>query len=362
MNWRWIFFINIPVGIVSLFLSSRLVHDPPQLEKLRADIRARGFHIDYAGFALLTIGLGALQIVLDKGQREDWFESSFIVGLAALSVLSLVAMLWWELRQRDPVVDLSLFSNRNFVIANALMFMLGFVLLGSTALLPVFAQSLLGYTATEAGLMLSPGGLSMLLFMPLVGTLVSRVDVRWMVVGGLATTALSLFLFSRVDLDVDFATLAWLRVLQTSGLAFLFIPINTAAFAGLPMVKSSQASALINLSRNLGGSFGIALVSSFVASRTQLHQAALVSDVTAFSDRAQAVLRGLAEQFHTQGMDATQALARAQATVYAMVQKQAGGLAYLDGFMLLGAIFAVLIPFVFLLRRPRIPGTPAAAH
>ena len=361
-NWRWIFFINIPVGLLSLVLSSRLVFDPPQLQELRASIRLRGFRIDYIGFALLTIGFGFLQIILDKGEREDWFDSNMILFLGVAAVVSLIAMVWWELRQQDPIVDLRLLKNRNFLVANLFMFVLGFVLLGSTALLPMYVQSLMGYSATDAGLMLSPGGFSMLLFMPIVGAMVTRVDVRWMIVFGLAVSGFALWLLTGVNLTIDFHTLVLLRMLQTAGLAFLFIPINTAAFAEIPMTKSTNASAIINLSRNLGGSFGISLITTWLTRRTQVHQSVLASDVTGYSARATALLKGLADTFHSAGSDAAEAMSRAQAVVYGMLQKQASMLAFIDCFFALSVLFVALIPLTFLMHRPKPTGGPGAAH
>jgi MFS transporter, DHA2 family, multidrug resistance protein len=361
-DWRWIFFINIPVGLLSLALSSRLVFDPPALQELRATIRRRGFRIDYVGFALLTVGFGALQILLDKGEREDWFDSTMIVSMAIASVVALVAWVWWELRQQDPIVDLRLLKSRNFLVANVYMFFLGFVLLGSTALLPMFVQSLMGYTATDAGLMLSPGGLSMLLFMPLVGAMVTRVDVRWMVVFGFVVSGAALLLLTRIDLQVDFGTLVLLRMLQTAGLAFLFIPINTAAFADIPMTKSTNASSIINLSRNLGGSFGISLITTWLARRTQVHQSVLASDVTGYSARVGEMLDGLARNFVASGSSLGEAADRAKAVLYGMLQKQASMLAFVDCYWILGVIFLSLAPFVFVMRRPRPVGPSSGAH
>src|SRR5581483_85298 len=242
-TWRWIFFLNIPVGILSLTLTSRLIQDPPFLRRRKLS----ELKVDYTGLGLIAVGLGALQVVLDKGQRDDWLESNFILFLSLISAAALIFLVLWEWRQKDPVVDLHLFRERTFASANVLMFMLGFALLGSTLLLPLFMQTLLGYTAEQAGLGLSPGGFAIMLLMPLVGFLLSRYDARWLMMFGLCVLSFSLFHMTSFDLQVDFRTVVWARVIQASGLAFLFVPINTAAYSQLPREKNNAASGLMNL-------------------------------------------------------------------------------------------------------------------
>ena len=225
----------------------------------------------------------ALQVVLDKGQEDDWWSSSFITSLAVTAAVALAAFVVWELRRPDPIVDLRLFRNRNFAIGNILMFMVGFVLLSSTVLLPLFVQSLLGYTATEAGLMISPGGFAVMAMMPVVGILVGRTDARWLIAFGLISTSLALLNMTRFDTNVDYATVAWARIYQSVGLAFLFIPINTIAFLGLPPGKNNHASAMINMVRNIGGSFGIAIATTVLARQQQIHHNVLAGHVTPWS-------------------------------------------------------------------------------
>jgi len=234
-TWRWIFFINIPVGIVSLLLTSRLIHDPPHLRRRKLSET----HIDYIGLGFVALGLGALQVVLDKGQRDDWFESQFITMLTLVAVASLIFVIFWEWKQKDPIIDLHLFRERTFGISNLLMFMLGFALLGSTLLLPLFMQTMLGYTAQEAGFALMPGGFVIMLLLPLVGFLLSRYSPRWLLVFGLVVLAASLFHMTTFDLEIDFRTTTLARVLQAIGMAFLFVPINTAAYAFLPREKNN---------------------------------------------------------------------------------------------------------------------------
>jgi DHA2 family multidrug resistance protein len=249
-TWRWIFFINIPVGIISILLSSRLIQDPPYLKRRKLSET----HIDYIGLSFVALGLGTLQVVLDKGQRDDWFDSHFISLMTAIAVVSLIFVIIWEWKQKDPIIDLHLFRDRTFGVSNLLMFMLGFALLGSTLLLPLMMQTLLGYTAERAGLALMPGGLTIMLLLPLVGFLLSRYSPRWLLVFGLVVLSGSLFNMTRFDLQIPFSTTIFARMMQAVGMAFLFVPINTAAYAYLPRDKNNAASGLMNLARNIGGS------------------------------------------------------------------------------------------------------------
>jgi DHA2 family multidrug resistance protein len=350
-SWRWIFLINVPVGIISLYLTSLLVFDPPHFAEQRQGLMQRGFRIDYVGFALLALGFGCLQILLDKGQQEDWFESRLIIALATVSFVTLILLPFWEVRQRDPMVDVRLLLNRNFLISNILIFMLGFILFGSTVMLPLFVQSLMGYSAMDAGMLLSPGGLTVLCFMPLIGLMINRLDVRHMITFGIVSNALALFLLSRVNLQTDYWTLATLRILQGIGLGFLFIPINTAAFANIPMIKSSNASAIINLSRNLGGSFGISLIQTWLTQGAQTHQALLVQHVDAYSEATRQALHNLTQGILAQGAVVGDASQQAQAALYALVQQQASLQSFMDNFRFMAMLFVAFIPMVYALKR-----------
>ena len=283
-TWRWIFFVNIPVGIVSLLLTSRLIQDPPDFRRRKLSET----RIDYVGLGLVALGLGCLQVVLDKGQRDDWFESHFITVLAAIAAISLLFVIWWEWRHKDPIIDLHLFKERTFAVSNLLMFMLGFALLGSTLLLPLFLQTLMGYTAQLSGMALSPGGFAIMVLMPLVGFLLSKYDARYLLVFGLSMLSFSLFHMTRFDLGIDFRTAALARVLQAVGLAFLFVPINTAAYSYLPRNKNNAASGLMNLARNIGGSVGISFVTTMLDRRTQKHLTDLMSHLTSANAQFQA--------------------------------------------------------------------------
>src|SRR5271157_1657147 len=292
-TWRWIFFINIPVGILSLLLTSRLIQDPPYLKRRKLSETT----IDYVGLGFVALGLGTLQVVLDKGQRDDWFESHFIVVLSLIAAASLIFVIIWEWRHKDPIVDLHLFRNSTFGISNLLMFMLGFALLGSTLLLPLFMQTMLGYTAQQAGLALMPGGFTIMLLLPLVGFLLSRYAPRWLLFFGLVVLSGSLFHMAGFDLDIDFRTAATARVFQAAGMAFLFVPINTAAYAFLPREKNNAASGLMNLARNIGGSVGISLVTTMLDRRSQVHQSDLSHNLSAGNPAFRSMLRGMTSTF-----------------------------------------------------------------
>ncbi|MGA3028117.1 MAG: DHA2 family efflux MFS transporter permease subunit [Bryobacteraceae bacterium] len=345
-SWRWIFFINIPVGVLSLLLTSMLVHDPPWL--VRRSLKQG--HIDFMGLGLLTVGLGALEIMLDEGQRKDWFGSDLIVQAAALAAICLTAVVFWELRHVHPVVDFRLLKDRNFAISTFSMFSLGFVLYGSTVLLPLYMQELLGYTATQSGMALSPGGIVIMMFMPLVGFLINRVQPRWLVVFGLSMAALGLWMMSGFTLGVDFPHIITARIVQSIGLAFLFVPINTMAFYYIARERLSYATGIINLARNIGGSCGIAFAMTMLARRAQYHQSVLAAHVTSLDSGIGQQLRGMTQVLHQQGFSMADAAVRAQAMLYGLVQRQAAALAFMDGFWALALIFVGLIPFMFMMR------------
>ncbi|MBS1867122.1 MAG: DHA2 family efflux MFS transporter permease subunit, partial [Acidobacteria bacterium] len=265
-SWRWIFYINIPVGIISLLLTSLLISDPPYMKKEKERIKS-SFRVDYIGIGLISLGLGAMQIVLDKGQREDWLSSGFIQMFVVLMLVGIIAAIFWELKQEHPVVDLRMLKNRNFAIATTAMFFLGFVLYSSTVLIPQMLQQLLGYSAEMAGLALSPGGAVIMLMMPVVGFLVSRVDTKILISFGCIVCSLSLFVMAGWNLQLDYRHAVYGRMLQSLGLAFLFIPINVSAFAYVPKEKTNMGTGIINLARNVGASVGIATVTTVLERR-----------------------------------------------------------------------------------------------
>ncbi|MGB8987032.1 MAG: DHA2 family efflux MFS transporter permease subunit [Candidatus Sulfotelmatobacter sp.] len=350
-TWRWIFFINIPVGIISILLTTRLIQDPPYFRRRKLSETK----IDYIGLSFVALGLGALQIVLDKGQRDDWFESHFILVLSVIAAAALIFVIFWEWRHKDPIIDLHLFRDRTFAVSNLLMFMLGFALLGSTLLLPLFMQTLLGYTAERAGLALMPGGFTIIILLPLVGFLLSRYSPRWLLVFGLVLLSASLFHMTGFDLQMDFRTAAVARVLQAAGMAFLFVPINTAAYAFLPREKNNAASGLMNLARNIGGSVGISLVTTRLDRGTQVHSNYLSSHLSSGNPAFQAMMQGAAQAMRAHGASAAYAMQQAYALVEGTVQRQATMLAYIDDFRFLAWAILAMIPTVFLMKKGR-PG------
>jgi MFS transporter, DHA2 family, multidrug resistance protein len=356
-DWRWIFFINIPVGIISLLLTNRLISDPPYMK----EAKRTGFKIDYIGLGLLALGLGTLQVVLDKGQRDDWFGSHFIVITTTISAAALLGVLIWEWYHKDPIIDLHLFKDRSFAIGNLLMFMVGFALMSSTVLLPLFMQTVLGYTAEKAGLALMPGGFAILIAMPVVGFLLGRYDARRLLLFGMCMLSFALFHMTRFDTSIDFRTVATARIFQAIGLAFLFVPINTAAYAFIPRNKSNAASGLINLARNIGGSIGISLVTTMLARRAQFHQASLAGDIHNGNPRLQAMITATTHMLISRGSSASQASHQAYAMVANMLDRQATMLAYIDNFWLLAVAVLMMIPFVFLMKKVK-PGGPIAVH
>ncbi|MGA9509935.1 MAG: DHA2 family efflux MFS transporter permease subunit [Candidatus Sulfotelmatobacter sp.] len=353
-TWRWIFFINIPVGIISILLTSRLIQDPPYFKRRKL----KETTIDYIGLSFVALGLGTLQVVLDKGQRDDWFASHFILTLTIIATASLIFVIFWEWKHKDPIIDLHLFRDRTFGISNLLMFMLGFALLGSTLLLPLFMQTLLGYTAEKSGLALMPGGFTIMLLLPLVGFLLSRYSPRWLLVFGLVMLSASLFHMTSFDLQIDFHTTAMARVLQAAGMAFLFVPINTAAYAYLPREKNNAASGLMNLARNIGGSVGISLVTTLLDRRSQVHMNDLSTHLSASNPAFQSTLKGATQAMQTHGASAAYATQQAYALIESTVQRQATMLAYIDDFRLLGWAILAMIPVVFLMKKGR-PGAMA---
>jgi DHA2 family multidrug resistance protein len=358
-SWRWIFYINVPVGIISLILTNFLISDPPYMKK--ANLKT-GFRIDYIGIGLISLGLGSMQIILDKGQREDWFSSKFIVVFFALMLLGIIAGILWELHEKEPVVDLRMLKDRNFAVATVAMFFLGFVLYASTVLIPQLLQELLGYSAQMAGMALSPGGAVIMCMMPVVGILVSKVDTRILIAFGCIVSASALFVMAGWDLGLDYGHAVRARMLQSFGLAFLFIPINVAAFAYVPKEKSNMGTGIINLARNIGASVGIATVTTMLDRRAQFHQARLAEHANIFSAAYRNTLNGLQVKLVAVGSTTAHASAQAHAMIYNTVQRQAVMLAFIDNFKMLGVVFFAVIPILLLMRKPRVPAGGIPVH
>jgi DHA2 family multidrug resistance protein len=370
-DWRWIFFINVPVAILSLVLTSRMVEDPPHITAEVQESKKRGLNLDYVGFGLLALGFGSLEFVLDKGQEDDWFGSHTITAFIIICVVSLVSLILWSLYQQRkghrPILNLTLFKRRSFAVSFLLLFVLGFALYSSTVLLPQMVQTLMGYTAELAGLVMSPGGLIIMFMMPVVGILITRVDPRAMITFGFLLMSSSLFaMHQMLTLDASFKTVMWLRVWQGASLAFLFIPINTISYNGVPREQNNDVSGLSNLARNVGGSVGTAFVSTMLARRSQAHQQNMTHNLnagsTAFTDRINNMAGYLQGRSGPGGGNHADALAAAQGNVYGMLHSQSQMLAYLDIFAVLVVFCGCMVPLVWLVRKPAPASSETMAH
>jgi DHA2 family multidrug resistance protein len=343
--------------VLSLFLTSVMVEDPPHV--LEAKVHTRGKPVDFMGFGLIALGLGSLEVVLDKGQEEDWFNSPFIITFMVLAVIGLAYFVVWEWNEEHPILELRLLKNPNFAVANALMFALGAVLFGTTVLIPEYLQTVMGYTAQNAGMVLSPGGITVMICMPIVGQLVSRVDARYLIAFGFVVLAVALVHMSTIYPGIDFRTAMFYRIYQSIGLAFLFVPINTISFVNIPPSQGNQVSAMINLFRNLGGSVGISALSTILARRSQVHQSYLAAHTSspAFAN----VLHTAKAMFFTAGNSLPDAAKLANGELYRTVQQQATALAYIDAIRVLTVCCVLALPLIMFARRNR-PGGAAMAH
>jgi DHA2 family multidrug resistance protein len=347
-SWRWIFFINLPVGIATLFLVRRFVEDPPYLSRLKA----AGVKLDYLGIALLTVGIGSLQILLDKGQEDDWFGSHFITTLAVLTAVCLISLVIWEWFQKAPIIDVHMFKSFNFASSCLMMFMLGVLLFSSLVLMPLFLQTLLGYTSQIAGLALSAGGLVLLIEMPIVGQLTTKVQARHLIaVGWLALAAAMYYSTRRIDLQMSFRAATWLRIAQVVGLGFLFVPISLVAYVGIAPEKNNAVAGLINFMRNMGSSVGTSLVTTLIARRSQFHQFRLVEKVRIDNSNLLNLSNGLTHALTHFGLERRDALAHAYASIYRSLQAQAAALAYIDTFKVLSIMSAIMFCLSFFLKK-----------
>lgn len=353
-SWRWVFYINIPVGILAILLVQQLIEDPPYLSRLRQ--AARKF--DFLGFSLLTIGVSALQIALDKGQEDDWFGSAFITTLIVTAAVGLIGLVIWEWFQKTPIVDVHLFKSFNFAATNVMFFVVGMILFSSTVLMPQFLQTLMGYTAQTAGLVLSAGALVLLLTMPLVGQLSSKVQARYLLAIGWAGLLIGMYVSSHwVNLYVSFGSATWVRILQFIPLGFVFIPLNVAGYIGLAPEKTNEAAGLMNFTRNIGQSVGTSAVTTLIARRSQFHQSILAEHSA--SSGFDAAIQSLTTQLAQAGMSVYDAGQQAVGRLYGLVQAQAATLAYVDVFWLL-AVFSALMLFCSFLLKANKPGGGAS--
>ncbi len=347
-SWRWIFFINLPVSVLAVYLTWILVEDPPFLHR----IKHAGIRVDYIGIAFLALGVGSLQIVLDKGQEDDWFGSHFILTLAITAAVCLVALVIWEWFRKSPIIDVRMFKNLNFAAANLLMFMMGVMLFSTLVIIPEFLQTLLGYTAELAGSVLSASGLVLLVMMPIIGRLTTKVPAKWLIAVGWLSLALSLFYTAySLDLFISFGEAMWLRVLQVVGIGFLFVPTTMAGYIGVPAEKGDSVSGIVNFMRNIGGSIGTSIVTTVTARRSQFHQQILVGHVAhgvpIFREERHSLSRHVAHFGHSLP-DATRV---AIARLYATVDQQAHTLSYMDAYWVLGVMACTMFFLAFFLKK-----------
>ena len=300
--------------------------------------------------------------MLDKGQEDDWFASPFILWFSVVAIISLIFFVFWEWFHKNPIIELRLFKNRNFATANFLIFMLGFTLFSTTVLLPQYVQAILGYTAEEAGMVLSPGGIAIILMMPFIGQIVSRVDARWLIAIGYGILSLALFNMTQLNTNIDFHTAMLWRIFQATGLAFLFVPINTNAYVDIPREKNNQVSGMLNLFRNIGGSVGISLVTTVIARRSQYHISVLTSHATQADPAFRQMLTALTGTLTHAGLSPHDASLQAYGRIYQTILRQATTLAYIDVFWIIGILAACLVPVVFLMKKKQGGSSEIVAH
>jgi DHA2 family multidrug resistance protein len=348
-SWRWIFYINIPVGIISLIMAKMFVFDPPYLKQQKTG------GVDYWGIGMLTVGMGALQIMLDKGQQDDWFSSHFIVILAFVAIVLLLSFVVRELFAKNPIIDLHVFRDRSYAIGILMITAVGFVLYGSMVSLPIILQTLLGYPAMESGIAMSPRGIGSLMFTPLVGLLITRVDARRMLSCGIVLCAVTMFWFGFLNLNIGYWDLFWPQAMQGVSLSLLFVPLTTLAMNHIPKEEMGNATSIYNLMRNIGGSIGIATAATMLERNRQAFTNVLGTHITSADSATQQMLGGLKSALVAAGIDPVTAGERAPAMLFGIVQRQATMLSFIELMRIFGVLFIVLLPLVWLTRSSKSP-------
>jgi DHA2 family multidrug resistance protein len=354
-SWRWIFYINLPIGAIAAFMANTFVEDPPWIRNQRPG------RIDYTGFSLMALGLGALELTLDLGQQRDWFESSLIVFTASLSVLSIIAFVLWELYVDEPIVNLRVFLNRNFAVGCAAIASVGVVLYGSTALLPLFLQTLLGYSAMDSGLAVSPRGVGAVISMMIVGRLIGKLDARYLIAFGFIVLSISTWMFTWIDLYIAQSNISIPMIVGGFGMGFVFVPLTTLSMATLPNEQIGNASGIFNLMRNTGGSIGIAVMTTLLARNSQVHQSNLMANINEYSVAFQQTFSGIYNGYLPQ-FGAETARQMAYATINGLVAQQAAVLAYIDDFRILAFLSILCIPAAFIFKAVRNAKPIEGAH
>jgi MFS transporter, DHA2 family, multidrug resistance protein len=354
LSWRWIFYINIPIGIVAIIMNILVINDPPYMKRQK-------MKIDYWGLLFLSVGLGALQFMLDKGESDDWFESRLILTVGIISVVSLVLLIINEYYAEHPIVNLKLFKDRTFTSGSTVMFFVFLNLFGSIVLLPIFLQMMMGYTSFYAGLVLGPGGIATMFAMPIVGKFIGRVNPKRFLIFGITVCALSTYMMSRFNLTTDFWTFVWPRVLLGFGMGMTFIPLTTLTLSHIPKERMTEATSIYNLLRNLGGSVGIAFTTTILSRRAQLHQTRLVEHLSPF-DPSYAIYRDkMASFLGSKGLPA----AGSDGAMYRELIRQSTTLAFTDAFLIICVLIISVLPLVLLMQWQKAPGPgqpPADVH
>jgi len=370
-NWRWVFLINIPIGLLSLFLTNRFVHDPDSYAEERKSVRSAGsngkagkLRVDGIGIALIGLGSAALEVLLDRGQIDDWFGSRFITWMFVIGIGCLTTAVFWELRHPDPVIDFHMLKVRNFAIANVFYFVFGFGLFASTTMIPQLLQSLYGYRAIDAGLVLGPGALVITFLAPVGAQLVQRgfIKPRILLFGAVMVVGISFLHYSHFNLDTDYKHYAWARALQGLGYAFFFVPLSVIAYSQLSPAQNNKASSLTNFFRNWGGSFGIAFITTVSERRQNFHQSSVGGNIAASSPALQQNIHQTAGYLQSHGFSPTDALNAAYARVYEQLHAQTQLLAFMDCFHIIGIITLIAAPLVLLTKSFKPASKSSAAH
>jgi DHA2 family multidrug resistance protein len=351
-SWHWVFLINVPIGILSLVLVSLFVDEPEALKRQSRRLRKRGLKVDYVGFLLSALFLGCLEITLDRGQRDDWFSSGLISTTAILATLSFASFIPWEASQDEPIINIKLFRNGNFIIANVFMLLMGLIVFGTTQFIPQLLQEVLGYTATNAGLALTAGGLATLLMMPLAGFLSTRVDPRILIGFALVVQGVAMWNMAGLDTQMSFRDAAIARMIQSVALPFLFVTITNIAYVGIKPGQNNQASAMMNVSRNLGGTIGISIVQTMLARQSQVHQSQYVERLNPLNPSYVSGIARLTHGLMDNGLSHAEASRAATAQLYRLLGRQVQMLSYIDVFHVLMWVVIVVLPLVLLLKKP----------
>jgi DHA2 family multidrug resistance protein len=353
-SWRWIFYINLPIGIVATIMARLFIFDPPYITRSSEKV-------DYLGISYLVLGIGALQVLLDKGQQEDWFSSNFIKLLAAVAIFGLCMFIYRELTTEHPIVDLRVFKNRTYATGVFLMTVLGFVLYGSTVLLPLWLQTLMGYPALQSGFAMLPRGLGSFLFMPIVGILMGKIESKRLLIFGLCVAGFSLLQLARLNLQAGYWDIFWPQILQGAAMGLLFVPLTTITNDPIPKEQMGNATSLFNLMRNIGASIGISIVTTLYARSGQTNVNVLGSHVNPYDPAASAMINGIKQSMMAAGADSVTATEQAYGALFGMVQREALMLGFVRAFRLLGFLFFAMIPLVFLMKKPKHQGGGGAA-